>query len=87
MLDIVYGTLLNEEREEISAEENEKHTVKWIEKKQLSRYININNNIYVIDKINTGDKAYELEEGKMINSRELDKLDLLEARNIVKNRI
>lgn len=86
-LDILFGKLLSEKRVEMSEEENNKHTVKWISKEDLKDFLNIDNNIYVLDELYNGSKAYEIEEGKMINSFELDRLDVLEARSIMKEKL
>lgn len=85
VLDVVFGTLLDDESVCLSEEESEKHIVKWIPKEELSNFININNNIYVLNELMDGNKAYIKEEGKMINSYELNRKDILEAREIVKN--
>lgn len=86
-LDILFGKLLSEKRVEMSEEENNKHIVKWINKEDLKDFLNIDNNIYVLDELYNGSKAYEIEEGKMINSFELDRLDVLEARSIMKEKL
>ena len=88
-LDVLFGHLIDHEREELSKEENDKHLVKWIKKEELKNFINISNNLYVLDEIFDGPKAYTLQQGKIINSNEFDKLDINEARlkiqDIIKN--
>lgn len=87
ILDILFGKLLSEKREEMAEEESNKHIVKWIEAKELENFINIDNNLYVLEELFNGSKAYQKEEGKMINSFELDKIDVLEARKIMKEKL
>lgn len=84
VLDVVFGSLVNEEKEALSDEENKKHVVKWIPKDELKNFLNINNNIYVLNELIDENKAYTKEQGKMINSYELNKRDVMEAREIVK---
>lgn len=84
ILDVVFGTLIDEENIALSDEENAKHTVKWIPKAELANFLNINNNIYVLNELMNKNTAYTKEEGKMINSYELDKMDIMEAREIAK---
>lgn len=87
ILDIVFGKLLSEKREKMSEEESNKHIVKWINKNELESFINIDNNLYVLEELFNGSKAYQEEEGKMINSFGLDRLDVLEARKIMKKKL
>lgn len=70
--------------EALCEEESAKHIVRWIPKEELATFLNIKNNIYVLSELENGAKAYILEQGKMINSHELDRLDVIGARNIVK---
>lgn len=86
-LDILFGKLLTKAREQISEEENNKHIVKWINKEDLKSFLNIDNNLYVLEELYNGSKAYEKEEGNMINSFELDRLDIFEARKIAQGKI
>ena len=58
-LNIVYGHLLDQEKIEITSEEKSKHIVKWVEKKDLENFINIELNKYALDILLNGEKAYE----------------------------
>lgn len=87
VLDILFGKITSENRETLCEEENAKHIVKWIPKEELATFLNIKNNLYVLDELENGGMAYTEEQGKMINSAELDRLDVIEARNIVKERL
>lgn len=71
-LNIVFGTLNSEENIGISPEENAKHIVKWIDKKDLNDFININNNKYALDMLYNGESAIE-EDGIVINTGTYDK--------------
>lgn len=84
VLSIAFGRVLNEIKENISKEESSKHIVKWVKKEELKDFLTVNNNLYALDELFNGSKAYTKEEGKMINSYELDKLDILDAREKVR---
>ena len=66
-LNIVYGNLLNEEKEDITNEEHAKHTVVWIDKKDLKDFINIELNEFALDILLNGEKAFE-KDGVMITN-------------------
>lgn len=87
VLDILFGKLLSEKHEKMSEEESNKHTVKWIKKEDLENFISIDNNLYVLEELFNGSSAYQKEEGKMINSFELDRLDVLDARKIMREKL
>lgn len=87
ILDILFGKLLSEKHEKMSEEESNKHTVKWIKKEDLENFISIDNNLYVLEELFNGSSAYQKEEGKMINSFELDRLDVLDARKIMMEKL
>lgn len=84
VLDIVFGEIIDEERKKLSQEENAKHEVKWINREDLTGFININNNLFALKILLEGDKAWEKEEGRMINSYEMDKMDIFEARKKIR---
>lgn len=66
-LNIVYGSLINTEKEEITDLEKAKHNVVWIKKEKLKEFINIELNKYALDILLNGECAYE-GDGVMITS-------------------
>lgn len=87
ILEVVFGHLENNQKEELSAEENSKHVVKYIDEEDLKDYINVNNNMFVIEELLHQNKPYEKEEGKIINSTEYNKMDIFEARKKIEQKL
>lgn len=68
-LNIVFGHLNTDKCDKITKEEDAKHVVKWIEKKDLKDFINIPLNKYALDMLLEGETAY-VEDGIMITDDE-----------------
>jgi len=81
-MEIIIGRLKSESNINISEEENKKHIIKWVHKEELLNFLTVNNNIYAVDLLFNGEKAIT-NEGIMINSSFLDRLDSYEAREKV----
>jgi len=58
-LNFVFGHLKTNAHIEITDEENNKHVVKWVEKKDLRDFININLNKLALEYLLNGEKAFE----------------------------
>lgn len=84
-LNIVYGRLIDDEKQEIVAEEKAKHTVVWIEKDKLRDFINIELNKYALDILLNGESAYE-NDGVMITSDYNNGKKSLEVREDIINK-
>ena len=81
-MEIIIGRLKSESNTNISEEENKKHIIKWVHEEELLNFLTVNNNIYAVDLLFNGEKAI-INEGVMINSSFLDRLDSYEAREKV----
>ena len=84
-LNIVYGHLIDCEKEEIIDEEKAKHNIIWIEKDKLKEFINIELNKYALDILLYGEKAYE-EDGIMITNDDNNGKRNIEVREEIKNK-
>lgn len=81
-LEIVYGVLDNLDKDEISDEEKLKHTVKWVSKKELKDFININHNLYALNTILSKINVFE-GEGIIISKDENNEKKSKEARKMI----
>ncbi len=84
-LNIIFGELINDEKDEISDAEKKKHNVVWIKKDNLSDFINIKLNKYALNLLINGEKAFE-DDGIMITNDENNKKTNLEVRDIIINK-
>lgn len=66
-LNIVYGRLIDDEKEEITDLEKVKHDVIWVKRENLKDFINIDLNKYALDILLNKESAYELD-GIMITN-------------------
>lgn len=80
-LHIVFGHLNNDEHENLTEKESSEHAVKWIAKTDLRKFLSVKNNLFALDIIENGARAYE-GDGLMINSHDLDGLPRVEAKSI-----
>ena len=81
-LEIVYGVLDNLDKDEISDEEKLKHTVKWVSKKELKDFININHNLYALNTILSKINVFE-GEGIIISKDKNNEKTSKEARKMI----
>ena len=70
-LDMVFGKIKTDKNTGMSEGDREKHRVKWIKKNKLNEFLTINHNLFALDILNNGDRAY-LGDGILINSNELN---------------
>lgn len=66
-LNFVYGCLNSDSHKKITDEENAKHTVKWVKKEDLKRFINIDLNKMALDILLNGEKAFTKDGVMMTN--------------------
>lgn len=66
---VVFGELIDNERQELSDEEKEKQSTLWLTRNELKDFLTVNNNIFVYENLLDGDKALDID-GVMINSKE-----------------
>jgi len=78
-LSIVFGHLIDEEREERAEEEKRKCSVLWVKKEDLLDFLTVKNNIFACKILLNGLTAFE-EDGKLTNSYELDGLNREQAK-------
>ena len=78
-LHIVFGHLNSDKQTQISTKESNEHTVIWIDKSKLHKFISVQNNLFAVDIIENGPHAYE-GNGLMVNSNELNELTRAKAR-------
>lgn len=78
-LDILFGRINSEKNIGLSKEENNKHIVKWIEKDELKNFLTVNNNIFALNILLNGEKAY-IGEGVLINSEKYNGISSKTAR-------
>ena len=78
----MYGVLDNLDKDEISDEEKLKHTVKWVSKKELKDFININHNLYALNTILSKINVFE-GEGIIISKDENNEKTSKEARKMI----
>lgn len=83
-LEIVYGVLNNFDKEDISDEEKLKHTVKWISKKDLKDFININHNLYALNTILSKINVFE-GDGIIVSKDENNEKNSEEVRKMIIN--
>lgn len=81
-LDVVFGKLNSESNVGMSEEDKKKHVVKWINKDELKDFLTVNNNMYALDIILNGEKAYT-GEGIMINSNQFNDKKTKEVRQFI----
>ena len=70
------------DKDEISDEEKLKHTVKWVSKKELKDFININHNLYALNTILSKINVFE-GEGIIISKDENNEKTSKEARKMI----
>jgi leucyl-tRNA synthetase len=75
----LFFELENEEKEQISEEEQEKHNVLWVDQKEVDDFINVWNQKIAWKRHVSGDFCYA-DDGVLINSGEYDNLFSQEAR-------
>lgn len=80
-LHIVFGHLNDNQSEVLSTKESDEHTVEWISKNKLRKFLTVKNNLFAVDILEKGAHAYE-EDGLIINSNQLNGLSRLQARPI-----
>lgn len=81
-LDIVFGKLKTENNIGVREEDKSKHMVKWINKEDLKEFLTVNNNMYALDIILNGEKAFT-GEGIMINSKDFNGKKTKEVKQII----
>lgn len=70
------------DKDDISDEEKLKHTVKWVSKKELKDFININHNLYALNTILSKINVFE-GEGIIISKDENNEKTSKEARKMI----
>ena len=83
-LHIVFCHLKDDTNIGISTKESNEHTVKWVDKVNLYKFLSVKNNFFALRIINKGLHAYE-GNGLIINSDKLNGLPRKQARKIIKN--
>ena len=81
-LEIVYGVLNNLDKTEVSEDEKLKHTVKWVSKKDVKDFININHNLYALENILSKTNVFE-GEGIIVSQDENNEKNSKEVRKVI----
>ena len=82
MEEIVYGVLNNLDKTEVSEDEKLKHTVKWVSKKDVKDFININHNLYALENILSKTNVFE-GEGIIVSQDENNEKNSKEVRKVI----
>lgn len=78
-LNILYGSLIDNKKDEIVDSEKAKHNVVWIKKEKLEEFINNPLNKYALDILLNGESAYQ-DDGVMITNDYNDKKNNIKVR-------